>query len=978
MTLHDLHGRSRRWHGLCAIAVMALSQHCAVHAVVADREQGLPLISTFLPTTFNTPASPVGPQAFALAALPNGAIVVANNSGLLRLGGTSASAWNPTHGNVLSMASSADGTVYVGGPGEIGYFREFGGKFESLTAWAPRLHVQFGDFWITVAARDGKVYFADTTHVFRWDGNTLALVYTGQPELLVGAAFGNGAAVLDPGAGIVVVEGDGAHVLRGSERLKNVAPCALASAQDGLVAVCSDGSVLHWRGASDVEELPVDADVRTLLKGAGVTAAHMRDDDSLLIGTRRSGVLWLDDHGALSGRLSGADWGDSRVFALLPRRDDGFWVGLDYGVAHVEWPGQLARFDAALGLSRAVLSTLRMDGQLMAATTRGVYRLVPASANQAFAHFEMYAPTQTTLFSVAQAGGSLFVASGEGIYAVRNGASERVDSELAYRVLPFEDGKVLLAGGLKGARLLRKSDDDHRWIAQDLPGIDTEIRYIQADADGAIWLSGNYTGVFRVRLATTADVLPDIEHFDTTDGLPHGRIVPVRLPDNIVFDGADGILRFDSAARRFVADGALRALLPKAQGDVRNSAPLDATHALVVQHDRVRLIEHAGDGAWRELFTPLARLPRGMDFRDVHVDDDGSVWIAGNEALFRHRPGPQSTLPELPRPQIRIEGTQNQTPPPAAATNELGMAPRNVHVHFEEAFFVGVEQLTFRTRLAPLESAWSDWQQSPEREMTHLQGGHYDLAVQVRDIFGRQSETANVAFTLAPPWYSRWWALGLDAVALLALLALMIRRRERRLRRRAEELAGLVRARTQELEQASITDALTGLRNRHYAQLTGTPWRERKSGFWLIALIDIDHFKRINDDRGHAAGDEVLRAVARELAAALPADAVTVRWGGEEFLIIVGIAEAQRAPQLVQRLLHAIGDGRVSLSSPPPITVTCSIGWDLVRAGANASLDVVLGSADRKLYAAKRAGRDRACGPADAVVIQRQTHSTAH
>src|ERR1700686_5021811 len=136
-------------------------------------------------------------------------------------------------------------------------------------------------------------------------------------------------------------------------------------------------------------------------------------------------------------------------------------------------------------------------------------------------------------------------------------------------------------------------------------------------------------------------------------------------------------------------------------------------------------------------------------------------------------------------------------------------------------------------------------------------------------------------------------------MALLALLASMIRWRERRLRRRAEELAGLVRVRTQELEQASITDALTGLRNRHYVQLTGTPWRQRKGGFWLIALIDIDHFKRINDERGHAAGDEVLRAVGRELAAALPADAITVRWGGEEFLIIVGLAEAGEAPRLV-------------------------------------------------------------------------------
>jgi len=233
----------------------------------------------------------------------------------------------------------------------------------------------------------------------------------------------------------------------------------------------------------------------------------------------------------------------------LPRRDDGFWVGLDYGVAHVEWPGQLARFDASLGLPRAVLATLRVRGQLMAATTRGVYRLAAATADQAFAHFEPYAPTQTTLFSLTQAGGSLFVASGEGIYTVTDGVSARVDSQLAYRVLPLDaDGSMLLAGGLKGARLLRKVDD--HWIAQDIAGIDTEIRYLQPDADGAIWLCGNYTGVFRVHLAGST---PSIEHFDTADGLPRGRVVPLRMPGSIVFDAADGLLRFDAETIRSFA-----------------------------------------------------------------------------------------------------------------------------------------------------------------------------------------------------------------------------------------------------------------------------------------------------------------------------------------------------------------------------------------------------------------------------------------
>jgi diguanylate cyclase (GGDEF)-like protein len=947
--------------------LVAIALNCMrVCAAPADPEQGLPLVNTILPIRYNTPASPVGPQAFALAALRDGSIVIANNAGLLRLSGPQASAWNPTHGNVLSLASADDDTMYLGGIGEIGYFKEFGQHYESLAAWAPRLGFTFGDFWISVAARGGGAYFADATHVLRWDGQVLRLVYSGHAEMLQGAQVGNGVVVLDPGAGLVAIDGDEAHLIPGSERLQTSGPCALASAKNEIISVCVDG-VSRWRADGASSLLAVAEPVRKLLASAGITTARMDEAGNLLVGTRRAGVLWLDDHGALSGHLAVPDWGESRVFSLLPRRADGFWVGLDYGVAHVEAPGQVARYDALLGLPRAIIATIRVKAELFAATTRGVYRLLPATADSAFARFESYMPVQTTLFAIAQSGGVLLIASGEGVYAVENGVSRKLDSELAYSVFALDDsGHSVLAGGLSGVRSLRNVDGT--WQVRTLADIDSEIRHFERDRDGAIWATGNYAGVYRLHPEQTLDAPARVERFGVADGLPSGRVIPLNFPDGIVFDAADGLRRFDAVTHRFVMDAALMDLLPIAQGETRNVAIIDEDHVLAVQHDRVRLLARGHDAGWYEAFTPLARLPRGMDFRNVRADVDGTVWIAANEALFRHQPHAQATLPELPAPQIRID-TDHSGRDDAAAM-QLGVAPRNVRARFEEGFFDGVEQLRFRSRLQPLESTWSEWQQSPEREMTHLSGGKYELVVQARDIFGRESVTASIAFTLLPPWYLRWWSFVLAALALLTLLALLIRRRDRRLRRRATELAELVRLRTQELEQASITDALTGLRNRHYVQLTGTPWHHGESAYWLIAIIDIDHFKRINDEHGHAAGDEILRAVAGRLSGALPSGAVAVRWGGEEFLIIVAVQTAANASDVVRRLLHAVGDDLVATSGAPPLAVTCSIGWDLVALDTTASLDMVLSSADHRLYDAKRGGRDRACGTDGSVLIR--------
>jgi len=524
MALRDQRGRVGRGRYTLSAIVLIYTSGCVASA---DTEQGLPLVNTILPIRYNTPASPVGPQAFALAALRDGSIIVANNAGLLHLFGTQASAWNPMHGNVLALdASAEDGTVYAGGVGEIGYFKDFGGPFESLSAWAPRLGLSFGDFWISVAARDGGAYFADATHVLRWNGKELRLVYTGQPEMLQAAAFGNGVIVLDPGAGLVAIEADAAHTIPGSERLLQIGSCALASSGDVVIAACGDGSVSRWRGDGEVAQLPVADEVRALLKSAGVTTTRMADNGDLLIGTRRAGMLWLDEQSVLRGHLAIPEWGESRVFSLLPRREDGFWVGLDYGVAHVEAPGQLTRYDALLGLPRAIIGTIRVNGELLATTTRGMYRLLPATAGEAAARFEPFALTQTTLFMAAQSGGTLFVASGEGVYAVAGGRSNKLDAELAYSVFPLDDnGSAVLAGGLSGMRLLRKIDG--RWSARALRGIDTEIRHFQPDRDGAIWLTGNYAGVYRMHLEPGLEGQPRIEHFGVAEGLPREiRVAP--------------------------------------------------------------------------------------------------------------------------------------------------------------------------------------------------------------------------------------------------------------------------------------------------------------------------------------------------------------------------------------------------------------------------------------------------------------------
>lgn len=162
-----------------------------------------------------------------------------------------------------------------------------------------------------------------------------------------------------------------------------------------------------------------------------------------------------------------------------------------------------------------------------------------------------------------------------------------------------------------------------------------------------------------------------------------------------------------------------------------------------------------------------------------------------------------------------------------------------------------------------------------------------------------------------------------------------------------------------DLAEQAVRDGLTGLHNRRHLEvaLPAAVARAQESGQQLSAvMLDVDHFKALNDTYGHSAGDEVLVAVARVLTEHLRADEVLVRFGGEEFLALVpgaGPAEVARRMDRVRQACAQIVGGRESGVAG----VTVSIG--VARLEETMTPDQLLRAADDALYAAKAAGRDR-------------------
>jgi diguanylate cyclase (GGDEF)-like protein len=172
-----------------------------------------------------------------------------------------------------------------------------------------------------------------------------------------------------------------------------------------------------------------------------------------------------------------------------------------------------------------------------------------------------------------------------------------------------------------------------------------------------------------------------------------------------------------------------------------------------------------------------------------------------------------------------------------------------------------------------------------------------------------------------------------------------------------------VRKTNEKLRFSSEHDPLTGLSNRRYFNEHVLAVDGGRPVGGCVLLADLDHFKRINDTHGHPAGDAVLAAISQRLAAALRENDKLVRWGGEEFLAVLGPMTAVQADLTAARLLHAVRCEPVMWNGQK-IRCTISIGYasfPMEGSATDISLDSAISLVDKALYEAKRRGRDRAC-----------------
>lgn len=788
--------------------------------------------------------------------------------------------------------------------------------------------------------------------------------------------------------------------------------------RDGTLWVASHAGLQHWRPHPDgsVEPLAIPNGL-TALMGVWVTALYRDRSGQIWIGTRANGLYHFDQKtgAVIHYQKKPANTGtlnDNYVTSINQDRDGTLWVGTYSGGAN--WVNlQSGGFEhytddgpLAPHLSGSHISSVSGDAQgglWLAVREHGVDHVNLHTGQVYNLHHDPKRPDSLSNDNVSQAildqYGRLWVATSHGL-EVGDPVTQR------FRRLAIAPGL-----GFNPPVYQLLADHDAIWVSTHtgLFQIDVKTKHVIAyhhhptnpDSLSSDFVVATMRDQESLWVATFGGGLDRLE-------LTTGRFIHHRHDQNplsLTSDRVQALLK-DHLGRLWVGTSSgLNLAQPQPDGTLRftsytrrNGMMADSIGGVLEDHHG-RLWASTTSGISRlepasgqiHNFTPRDRLGDGSYFiGSVYRALDGRLYFGGIDGLTVFDPDqvhsnsvtPQTRITDL---KILNQSIHDYRPPGLEIHGSLLHLRRVVLPHTASMFTIEFSAMhsadparnQYLYRLCGFDRNWIKASAAHRlATYTNLDPGHYEFQVRAANKDGVwQGRAESLAIDIIPPFWATWWFRMLAAVSVVSLATMLYRLRVARLTRQARELETHVAERTHELavalerlELVSITDPLTGMYNRRFlvrqmeAEVSSCLCqRTAPAQTLLFFLLDVDHFKQLNDTFGHVAGDSLLRQILPRLNAVLRQGDYLVRWGGEEFLVVARGARVTQVTGLAERLCEEFRKP-FELDTGRSWCGSCSVGgagfpFHLGEPELLTWSDVIA-LADLGLYAAKRGGRN--------------------
>jgi ligand-binding sensor domain-containing protein/DNA-binding CsgD family transcriptional regulator len=755
----------------------------------SSAQPGMPIVEYY-----GTEEYSAGIQNYAITQDFRGIIYVANNFGLLEFDGSAWRNYETGKGTkVRSVYSDSKGRVFIGAQNEIGYFSpsENGSyEYHSLNSLIPEEFRNFNEIWDIYPNKDGLVFTGSTELLFyHYSNNTIeglsisnstdfsfnlrGKLYTGFWDGI--KSFEEESWKTPPFSGILKDMQTTGMIPYGKEHT------LLSTFDHGTFLIDGNGGVFNW--ATKYQNIFKEHKINEILR---------LKNGSIAIGTNTDGLYILDPKGELIFHFIKHKGITNRtIVALYEDTFGNIWIGLNNGIAKIEWQSPFSMVNEEMGLQGTGYVAYKKDDYTYFGTDNGLF----------YVHGEGIPSSRLTnkvpgineqIYDIRDVNGDLLVASHKGAYQLSEANIHQISTRNGWWTFTkTSNPKLAIAGTYTGLILLRK-EGEYWTIEKEYEGFTESSRVMEFDESERLWMTHGYKGVYSFTFSDDFQEIEQQKFYGSEDGFPSNLLINVyKINQELIFAAERGVYSYDATSDLFVPHAKYNNIFGP-QAHIRALSEDSFGNLYFIDTERSGKLTRSSWGEFELETNMFQKIHQSLnnDLENISIIDDENILFASKDGFIHYQSnGTTGVNYEINLLIRKVMVSENDSTvfggnfydnnivlinQPESAVLELPYRFNSIIITYSGIDY-NQGDATYRFMLDGFNKNWSEWTSRTEKEYTNLHEGTYLFKVEAKDVYGNLSSTQEYLFKILPPWYRTWIAyLGYLLLSILIFITSVI------------------------------------------------------------------------------------------------------------------------------------------------------------------------------------------------------------
>jgi len=711
-------------------------------------------------------------------------------------------------GYVRSLLYSKNGAVYWGYDGDFGVLTTTkNGKQKSISFLEkiPKLDRYFSAVWRIYDYQDQIVFFSqESIFIYNPKQDSIYLIYpvesfhlafVANDELYVrDRSFGlrkfDGKQFQDvPGGAVFHNEGIFA-IIPISEKKKIIITQLI-----GLYTLDANG--VHAINSPDIDELNQQQ----------IIGALKLNDGNIALNTASNGVVIINQEGQILNKINQASGiADNDVKQVYQDKYDNLWLATNNGISRVNYASPISIFlhNDKSGLYGSVKALAMVSNRLYVGTTTGLYTY--SSDNEHV--FERVPGLEKNITCLNDESGTLIIGTNEAVYILQNGHIRKLAAMNTRSITYSHQNSRIYVVGVNGLAVFQSKTDFGKIFEDDaisIQGIGSLLLERSNNKD-ELWIGTMSKGLWHLSAPRNLREKIQFERYNTDDNLPDGWLKPFVYDNQLLAGTPFGLYKLEEV----VDDKPSDSVKFKPYFIQANIAGLDSgvVNSLIQSNNQYYTVYEGVVGTFNAKLgldqTPFLSLDLGK-INALLSNGDQVVWVGANDGLARvdlNMPKDYKIKPDCKINRIAIsEDSVLFFNPNLSVVYSIDYAHNSFLIQFSSLYNENGQVPKFSYKLDGYDDNWSLWTKETTASYKKLRPGKYTFQVRAKNIYGQQSETAEIYISILAPWYLSWWAYIIYGLIIVLIIILIVKVYTYRLKQKNIQLEEIITERTHEIRE---------------------------------------------------------------------------------------------------------------------------------------------------------------------------------